>query len=340
MKILVLRFSSLGDVALTVPALKSVLNAVPDLECVVATRKPFAPLFAQLPRTELFFLEPKGKHKGLSGLLRFRKELLALHRPDLLIDLHSVLRSQVLRILFRWSGIPSWHFAKQRKLRAERTRKRNKVRTPLASVVEGYLKVFLSAGLSTAPLQGPWLNSSARSERSGRSPIGFAPLASSPQKSWSESGSKELVRKWVDQGRKVWLFGGPDEKEALHRIAQGLDGVEVIPDSSKGLKDDLERISDLEVMVSMDSANMHLAALAGIPTVSIWGATHPDMGFAPLGENHRYVQVDVEELPCRPCSVFGQTPCHRGDLACLGRIDTAQVANTVNELLNGEAHDA
>ena len=93
-------------------------------------------------------------------------------------------------------------------------------------------------------------------------------------------------------------------------------------------------------MVSMDSANMHLAALAGVPTVSIWGATHPNMGFAPLGENHRYVQVDVEELSCRPCSVFGQTPCHRGDLACLGRIDAAQVAGTVNALINGEAHDA
>ena len=77
-------------------------------------------------------------------------------------------------------------------------------------------------------------------------------------------------------------------------------------------------MSQLEVMISMDSSNMHLASLVGTPVVSIWGATHPYAGFMGWGQSEdNVVQV---ELDCRPCSIFGQKPCLRGDFACLNNI--------------------
>ena len=77
-------------------------------------------------------------------------------------------------------------------------------------------------------------------------------------------------------------------------------------------------MSQLDVMLSMDSANMHLASLVNTPVVSIWGATHPYSGF--MGWNQSMQNVIQTDLPCRPCSIYGKTPCHRGDYACLTSI--------------------
>ena len=86
----------------------------------------------------------------------------------------------------------------------------------------------------------------------------------------------------------------------------------------------------------MDSGNMHLAALSGVPVLSIWGATHPDAGFGPWGQGEEAIlQIPTDELTCRPCSVFGNKPCWRGDLACLTSISVETVAAGVGRMLAG-----
>ena len=86
----------------------------------------------------------------------------------------------------------------------------------------------------------------------------------------------------------------------------------------------------------MDSGNMHLAALSGTRVLSIWGATHPDAGFGPWGQGDEgIIQVPADVLTCRPCSVFGNVPCWRGDLACLNDISVDVVAERVRQLLDG-----
>ena len=84
-------------------------------------------------------------------------------------------------------------------------------------------------------------------------------------------------------------------------------------------------------MVSMDSANMHLASLVDIPVVSIWGATHPYCGFKGWRQNDE----NIIQLPltCRPCSVFGDRPCHRGDYLCLNGIKPAIVTDKILSIL-------
>jgi ADP-heptose:LPS heptosyltransferase len=87
----------------------------------------------------------------------------------------------------------------------------------------------------------------------------------------------------------------------------------------------------MDLAVSMDSANMHLASLFGIPVISIWGATHPFTGFngwnQPPGNA---VQID---LYCRPCSVFGNKPCYRGDHACMQLLPEEMILERIKSLI-------
>jgi ADP-heptose:LPS heptosyltransferase len=98
-----------------------------------------------------------------------------------------------------------------------------------------------------------------------------------------------------------------------------------------GLQQELALMSQLDVMLTMDSANMHLASLVGIPVVSVWGATHPYAGF--MGWNQKVENAIQLDLDCRPCSIFGQKPCRRGDYACLNNIKPTTIVEKINSIL-------
>jgi ADP-heptose:LPS heptosyltransferase len=91
-------------------------------------------------------------------------------------------------------------------------------------------------------------------------------------------------------------------------------------------------MSHLDVMLSMDSANMHLASLTATPVVSVWGATHPYAGF--MGWNQDPENVIQVSLECRPCSIYGQKPCMRGDYACLNNIAPETIVERINKILS------
>lgn len=100
------------------------------------------------------------------------------------------------------------------------------------------------------------------------------------------------------------------------------------------LPTELALIRQLDLMLCMDSGNMHLAALSGVPVLSIWGATHPFAGFGPYGQADKHLlQIPNDVLPCRPCSVFGNKPCWRGDWACLQMISVEMVFERMQTLL-------
>lgn len=85
----------------------------------------------------------------------------------------------------------------------------------------------------------------------------------------------------------------------------------------------------LDVLLTMDSANMHLGALANTKVLSIWGATHPLAGFAAWNQPASNQLSD--ELDCRPCSIYGKKPCYRKDLACLNHVTPDRVIAFVLE---------
>jgi ADP-heptose:LPS heptosyltransferase len=103
-----------------------------------------------------------------------------------------------------------------------------------------------------------------------------------------------------------------------------------------GLKNEMLLMSQLDVMLSMDSANMHIASILGTPVISIWGATHPKAGFSGYGQDSRNEQQ--LSLPCRPCSIYGKKPCQFGDLRCMNIAPETIVKATLNLLQDTSSH--
>ncbi len=130
---------------------------------------------------------------------------------------------------------------------------------------------------------------------------------------------------------RIFLFGGGvQELEILKNWEQKYPHTQTLSGKLK-LNGELVLIHQLEVMISMDSANMHMASLTATPVVSIWGATHPWGGF--MGWNQSPENAIQLEMPCRPCSIFGHKPCYKNDYACLNQITPQMIIEKVNFLL-------
>lgn len=325
MRVLVIRFSALGDLAMTIPVIMEALRQNERLEVDVLTRPFMAKLIPDHPRLRAIGADVDNAFKGVWGLRRLTKELKAYAQFDAVADLHYVLRSRVITRLMRSSVAQTAHMDKGREEKKALTRKEKKVRGALRSMTERYADVFRALGL-TLDLPHSLFTVG------NRSGIGFAPYAQHRGKSWPLDYARELLVQLNAEGQSVTLFGGPSERAELEELGADLDGVSV--HKGKGLSSDVLAMSHLELMISMDSANMHMASLAGTPVISIWGATHPDAGFMGYGQSiENAVQIPVEELECRPCSVFGNKPCHRGDYACMNRISPDQVREQIKTAL-------
>jgi len=339
-KILVFRFSALGDVAMTVPVLWSFVQQFPDHEVWFVSRPFASDLVEPVPNVHFFPVDLKGVHKGFPGLVRLFRELKSNGPWDAVVDLHSVLRTHVLTTLFKISGVRTSQIDKGRKKKRALTKKKNKKFAPLSSTVSRYLATFRKVGFAfeIAPFPGKKLygqpkiedtfennapqNSNPWGELTGFT-IGVAPFAKHKWKMWPEEKMWPLLQELEERDIKIILFGGPgEEQEKLENWASKLKKANTFAGRLK-MKDELRLMSHLDVMISMDSANMHLASLAGTRVVSIWGATHPYAGFYGYGQApDDAVQIDLE---CRPCSVFGNKTCHRGDFACMMNITARMV---------------
>ena len=168
--------------------------------------------------------------------------------------------------------------------------------------------------------------------------LGVAPFAKHENKQWGLQNIIVFIdiciKKHADS--HILLFGGGAAEIAeLAKIHALFPKNTTVVAGKYSLIEEIELMQTLDVMLCMDSSNLHLAALAGVATVSVWGATHPSVGFAPYGspQRNRIVQTAVAELPCRPCSVFGDKPCFRGDKMCMASIAPEQVWSAVEEII-------
>jgi ADP-heptose:LPS heptosyltransferase len=332
--LLVFRFSALGDVAMTVPVIKSLLQQYPGLKITYVSNAFVAPLFAGIERLRFHAADLKGKHKGVKGLFRLSRELAGKYDFDAIADLHNVLRTKILRVFFAASFKPIAVIDKGRKEKKALTRKENKILQPLKPTVERYADVFAALGL---PVQLNQELPAFRIHKDQPTPgvrlVGVAPFAQHAEKMYPHDKMKVVLRMLLQhENIKVLLFGGGKSEVALlQEWEKELPGVGSVA-GKMSFADELKLIAQLDVMVSMDSANMHLASMNGVPVVSIWGATHPYAGFYGWGQSpDDAVQID---LYCRPCSVFGNKPCFRGDLACMHSISPVAVYEKIMEKIN------
>ena len=345
--LLLLRFSAMGDVALLAPVVQSFTQHYPDVGITLVTRRKFAVFFEQFPNVRLVEADFEGRHKGFIGLVRLFTELRALGSFSVVVDAHQNLRSGVLKRLFALIGVPSVTIDKGRAEKKALTRKENKIRRQLPHSVERYAQTFKRVGFAlqpAKPFQFPPFTT-AQDELAAflnqqlippDSPwLGIAPFAQHEQKMWPfDQFAPLLTQLYAGPPLTVFLFGGGSAEIAqLETLFQQFPQV-ILVAGQLSLAAELALIRRLTGMVCMDSGNMHLAALSGVPVLSIWGATHPDAGFGPWGQGDEAIlQIPTSELSCRPCSVFGNKPCWRGDLACLQRISVEAVANRVLEML-------
>jgi ADP-heptose:LPS heptosyltransferase len=492
--LLVFRFSALGDVAMTVPVVKSLLQQYPGLHITYVSNAFVAPLFTGIDRLHFHAADLKGRHNGVKGLYTLYRELNRTYNFDAIADLHNVLRTKILRFFFVTSFKPIAVIDKGRKEKKELTRKKNKILKPLRATIQRYADVFAALGVPvqlnqdlaainhqansnnqvnfqdqasangqanpnqqgsfTNSLKDPSINdqasldsdqqnsftsihnnlatsglnesialdqnlhstpdpngpssydsnelstsdqnapldpdrngfltsdqndlsavdhqaftnflqdsSSIKSQglpntehqepithgnKSLLSPnpqgslfsgpnrlflIGVAPFAQHAEKMYPHEKMKEVLRLLLQhQEVKVLLFGGgKTEVPLLQEWERAMPGLESVA-GKMSFQEELKLIAQLDVMLSMDSANMHLASLSGVPVISIWGATHPFAGFYGWGQSpNDAIQVN---LYCRPCSVFGNKPCFRGDLACMHSISPVVVYNKIMEKLH------
>lgn len=341
--LLVIRNSSMGDVALTVPSVKALLDAYPDVRVTFVSQREFAPFYEGVDRLYFYGADFKSEHKGFFGIMKLAFRLMKMGRVDAVLDLHSVIRSWLITAPFLIAGTPVFRINKGRKDKKAITRKHRKVFKRLRPAYKRYADVIRRAGYAVSMGKGPWIDAQNFPYNffqdklllpKGQKWIGIAPFAQHKGKMWPENKSELLIQELAEGGHTVFLFGGGQgEKLKLERWASRFQGVYSLAEKFP-LGAELAVMQNLDVMVTMDSSNLHMASLVGTPVVSIWGSTHSYAGFEPLGKNkHLKVEIDPHNLKCRPCSVFGNKPCFRGDYACLNWIAVKDVKTKVQEVL-------
>jgi ADP-heptose:LPS heptosyltransferase len=308
-----MRLSAMGDVAMTVPVLRAFVQQNPEIKITVVSRPFFKPFFDGLPNLSFFAFDEKNRHKGFSGLLRLFQDLKALN-IDAFADLHNVLRSKVVRTLFALNGKKTAFVDKARAEKAALTRAEYKVFKPLTTMFERHAKVFEELGF-TIDLSNPTFPEKAVLDteilqligKNYNKLIGMAPFAQYDSKVYPLDLMQEVINKLAENPEnKILLFGGgKKEIELMDSLSKDKENVVVVAGQLK-FQQELQLISNLDIMLSMDSGNAHIAAMFGVKTITLWGATHPFTGFSPFNQPLENALVSDRNLfPKLPTSVYG-----------------------------------
>lgn len=320
--ILIMRFSAMGDVAMVAPLVENLRREYPELKISILTRPFFQPFFKHIPNLDFVPVDLKGRHKGLMGLVRLYKDILPL-KVDYVADIHDVLRTKVLCALLRISRKKIAVIDKGRMEKSNLTRKFRKIHKQLTPTVERYQKTIAHLGFSKLktpkglqPHKGP-VPEFIDFKKEG-SWIGYAPFAQHKGKIYPPVLSDQLINMLSQRYSKIFIFGGGAyEKEFSEYMASCYENV-ISVIGVMNLSQEIDLISNMDAMITMDSSSMHIASLTGTPAVSIWGATHPMAGFYGLGQDPAWaVQLDLE---CRPCSIYGNKKCLFKNYKCLTNI--------------------
>lgn len=325
--ILLIRLSALGDVVMLLPVVRSMREQHPEVQLSVLSQPFTRPFFEAIEGVNFIAADIRKRHKGIRGLWLLARELEKGNSFTAIADVHSVLRTWILTFFLRLQHLPrKYRIASIDKGRKEKellTRAKEKQLVPLEHSVKRYADVlqrltfklqvpYELGGLEPVDLPAPV----ATLFTPTRLRVGIAPFAKHKGKIYPLERTLELVKRLQRQGIQVFLFGSQgDEQHLLERWATKPDIV-VIPTYHLNLLEELSVMQRLDLMVAMDSANMHLASWAGTRVLSIWGATHRFAGFYGWGQSEN-LAVERDDLACRPCSIYGNKPCARGDYACL-----------------------
>ncbi len=303
----------MGDVAMMVPVIQSLLTAYPDVKITLVSRKFFKPLFQQIPQIHFFEADVNGRHKGILGLTKLAKDCKQLD-IDAVADLHNVIRSKVVSALLKTSGIPVSTLDKGRPEKKALMNAKGVEINPLKTTHERYADVFRNMGfrfelssenlLKRLPLEPSILDMIGSSKKKR---IGIAPFAAFEGKMYPERAMKEVISLLENTAQySILLFGGgKNESQKLQTWADSFSNVINVA-GKFSFKEELALISNLDVMLSMDSGNGHLAANFNVPVITLWGVTHPYAGFVPFNQpTENQLCSSRTQYPLIPTSAYG-----------------------------------
>ncbi len=303
----------MGDVAMTVPVLRALVLHYPEVKITVVSRPFFQPFFDGIPNVDFFGVDLKERHKGFLGLLRLFSDLRKLN-IDAVADLHNVLRSKVVRTLFALSGKKVAATDKGRAEKKALTSLTNKTFTPVKPMVERHVDTFKQLGFSIDLSNAQFPEKATLSQdilsitgTKSQNWIGIAPFAQYESKVYPTDLMQQVMDGLAEnKNYKIFLFGGGEKEiQLLNQLQNQHENVIVLAGKLK-LKQELEVISNLDVMLSMDSGNAHIAAMLGIKVITLWGATHPYAGFKPFNQPDDFcLTSDRTQYPLVPTSIYG-----------------------------------
>ena len=312
-----MRLSAMGDVAMTVPILRAFVQQNPEVRITVVSRPFFKPFFDTIPNVSFFAFDEKSRHKGFLGLIRLFLDLKPFN-IDAFADLHNVLRSQIIRTLFALNGKKVAFTDKGRKEKKELTRAENKIFKPLKSMFERHIETFKKLGFSV-DLSHPSFPPKQQLDSAIKKVLGEIPINSATKligiAPFAQYDSKvyplDLMQKVIDElalnsNYQILLFGGGSKEiELLNSLSNNKPNVIVVAGKIQ-FEQELQLISNLDIMLSMDSANAHIAAMLGVHVITLWGATHPYLGFSPFNQPlENALLSDRTKYPYLPTSVYG-----------------------------------
>lgn len=292
---------------MTVPVLHALTKQYPDLKITVVTRAFFKPFFQDLNNVNVFEADLKGKHKGVIGLFKLSQQLKALG-IDAVADLHNVLRSKILKFFFfgikvvqldkgraEKKALTSGHYFKQLKTTHQR-----------------YAEVFKALGYAVDLSQPTFSESKLLLENLNAfisnknfKTIGIAPFAAHQSKMYPIVQMKDVISELSTRYNVILFGGGAREIEVLNQLETESKNVKSVAGKLK-LEDELRLISNLDLMLSMDSGNAHIAAMLGKKVITIWGVTHPFAGFTPFNQPIDFaLTANRAVFPLIPTSVYG-----------------------------------
>ncbi|MCF6367120.1 MAG: glycosyltransferase family 9 protein, partial [Bacteroidales bacterium] len=236
------------------------------------------------------------------------------------------IRSKVLSFFFKLDSIKTHKIDKEKKEKKQLINRNKKVLKQLKHTTQRYVETFLKADIK---IELNNTNSQNKFEinpeiehlfQNSSKKIGIAPFAMHLQKQYPIEKMTEVIYLLEKKGYEIFIFGGGNnEKRTAEKIGKKSNNVHSLI-GKFSLEDEIVIISKLNLMLTMDSANMHIAALTGIKIISVWGATHPFAGFTPFVPVEKSYIIQNETLSCRPCSVYGNKKCFKETLECLNSI--------------------
>ena len=325
-RMLIVRSAGIGDVAMAVHAVRALRAKYPELGIVIATKKRMPPFFAGIPDLEFIPVD------SIRQIMRDAAE----RRVDLVADLRNEPRGKVLRVLFALRGVRTAAYRQDKAARRPLLRRRNKKLRWLRNNVLRFCDVFARLGYPVDEPPRPGRPDLPLPEVFGRkegSWVGFAPFSLLDLKSWPLDLRSRFVDALCGRYGRVFLFSGPGEELAYAKEMAARHPNLTPVFGMTDLGGEVALMSHLDALVTMDSAAMHMTSLAGVPFLTVWGPTHPAVGYSAWGADpeRNYIQCD---LPCRPCSVYGEGRCRLGDRPCLRQVSPEQVLERLDRLIS------